>query len=391
MTKVISICLIAPLVVLLLVGLIGCEASVVKGGKGGGIRRSAGGYEEEEKEQALQAEASHSRRRGLKSKKDYDDYYYYDDHDDYYYDDFAGDDFAGDDFADDDDDNVSSKIGCFSGDSTVVVLNKGTLSMKDLQVGDRVGTGNMLKPYQTVYAFGHWDLVHSMDYYQISSSKSKRPLEISGDHLLYVQGNTGPVRADSVQVGDVLHYAKHNTFATVTGIVKGVTKRGMYAPLTTDGTILVDGIVASTYVDISTNSDEIALLGGVTLPMTQAAVIHVWLSPLRLFCAAEATCTMSSSFCNEILHDKTTGLNTYVRFGMDFVLWVEQKPASLQIIAAILPLLLVSAFYAVESFFFGLTTITTTLLAVGIVAIVLFKTNNIRVRITAQHKKQKLH
>merc|ERR1719238_307381 len=192
------------------------------------------------------------------------------------------------DYGDDDWDPEEDQTGlaklllllCFPETATVEVLNRGVVPMKDLRAGDYVVTGNTKKPYQLMYEFGHLETGKSFDYYQIHTEGKLRPLEISGEHLLYASNKGGPVRADSIRVGDVLH-AKHNTLVTVTNIEKVVSK-GLYAPLTMDGTIVVDGIVASSYVDIHPKSHEFVEVGGIVLPFSQADAIHLGMSPLRL-------------------------------------------------------------------------------------------------------------
>jgi len=212
--------------------------------------------------------------------------------------------------------------------------------MKDLQVGDYVVTSNTKNPYQLVYAFAHYESNKSLNYYQIHTERELRPLEASEEHLLYVSNKLGPVRADSIRVGDVLH-ARHNTFATVTNI-KRIRARGMYAPLTTDGKILVDGIVASSYVDISAKSDEFVEVSGIVLPIPQADVIHLWLSPLRLAC----TLGINSMFFKGY---NVNGMNQYVQFGIDFAHWIEQQNMLLQFVVFVVYLLVTCTSYMTES------------------------------------------
>ena len=94
--------------------------------------------------------------------------------------------------------------------------------MKNLQVGDYVltRTGN----YQPVYAFAHWDSSRYTEYLQIHTSRLNHrddenshiimnhhnitmvssPLELTQDHLVYIQGEDKPVPAGAVKVGDIL-------------------------------------------------------------------------------------------------------------------------------------------------------------------------------------------
>jgi len=265
-------------------------------------------------------------------KFNYDDFYDWDD------------DSTTDDYNSGDDDGSSGKggkvsAGCFSETATVEVLNRGVVPMEDLRVGDYVVTSNTKSPYQLVYAFAHRETGKSLDYYQIHTEGELRPLQISEEHLLYVSNKAGPVRTDSIRVGDVLH-ARHNTFSAVTNIER-VRVKGMYAPLTTDGTVVVDGIVASSYIDISAKSHEFVEVGGIVLPISQADIIHLWLSPLRV------TCMMGVNSVFFKGHNDN-GINHYVQFGLEFALWIEQQNILLQFAIFAVYLLLTSTSYMTE-------------------------------------------
>jgi len=290
-----------------------------------------------------------------------------------------------DDYEGGDDDNGGSgdyygkKVSaCFPEMATIEVLNKGTIYMKDLELGDHVVTGNLKNPYQLVYSFGHFEAEESMEYYQISTTGNsvQRPLMISKEHLLYVQSKAGPVRADSVRVGDVLR-AKHQTSVTVTNIDK-VMKKGMYAPLTADGAIIVNGIIASAYIGISEKSDEFVEVGGVVLPLTQADGIHLWLSPLRLFCMG-----VNSKPCESL---NENGINHFVQFGMDFGNWVEQQCGLVQSVIFIMALSVTSLLYCAEYLFgasYGLMMI---VFGTGFLALLRNGMRDIRLRVTRETK-----
>lgn len=55
------------------------------------------------------------------------------------------------------------------------------------------------------YAFGHHDKSSPTEYLKIHSSESgNSPLKILAAYLLYVSGKSDPVRADTIQLGDIL-------------------------------------------------------------------------------------------------------------------------------------------------------------------------------------------
>ena len=76
---------------------------------------------------------------------------------------------------------------CFSEKATVQVLEKGTIQMKDLAVGDKILTGS--GKYTDVYAFGHYEPNKTTNFLQIYTQQHKAPLEITGDHLHRRRGN----------------------------------------------------------------------------------------------------------------------------------------------------------------------------------------------------------
>merc|ERR1712048_1410472 len=113
------------------------------------------------------------------------------------------------------------------------------VSMENLRVGDRVLTAS--GKYETVYAYGHFDEQKETQYIQFQT-KSTGILEMTNDHLVYVQGKSRPVKAGSVRVGDVLLSRRSSSNATTTmtdGVVPviveeifTVVRKGLYAPLT---------------------------------------------------------------------------------------------------------------------------------------------------------------
>jgi hypothetical protein len=66
-------------------------------------------------------------------------------------------------------------------------------------------------------------------------------LEISRDHMLLVRGKYVP--ASAVQVGDELESASGNVM--IVEAINTVVRTGVYAPLTSSGTIIVSNIKAS--------------------------------------------------------------------------------------------------------------------------------------------------
>ena len=185
---------------------------------------------------------------------------------------------------------TSPDIGCtcFSGDTTVQVQGKGAVPMKELHVNDQVlvGKDSNNKPiYQPVYGFGHHETSTPKEFLQIHTSPSSgKPLELSAIHLLYVQGKKDPVRADSIEVGDVLVQTSVEDSTKVVKVtkVKKVVREGAYMPLTKDGTVVVNNILASSYVSILDEAPEV--VSKYLSVFSDDQLLHWWLAPYRMVC-----------------------------------------------------------------------------------------------------------
>ena len=251
--------------------------------------------------------------------------------------------------------------------------------MSDLMVGDKVmtGAGN----YQPVYAFAHIDRTRTTAFLQFHvSSAPYSTLELTADHMLFIDGKADPVRAGSIRVGDILHSigSTNESPRIVTGI-NYVTRVGLFAPLTQDGTIVTaNGIVASNYITVQrqkasryTNTSilnkspgseyvELPWLG--KIPLTEADAVHMWLSPLRLVCMGRTLAhqynqdtalttlptTVTSLLCQS---HGTDGMLPYVSFGLELVHFIEKQHLLVQLLVLLPSLLILSISMAVEYMF----------------------------------------
>jgi len=156
---------------------------------------------------------------------------------------------------------------CFSGSNLVEVLGRGKVSMMDLQIGDYVES-SPAGQFSRVYSLLHIDVDAEATYLQIYIAGFDNPLEISEEHLLFVNGK--PVRAKHVKIGDILLRQSQ------VQAIMSVKRRGVYAPATESGEIMVSGVHVSSYVawmDID--------------PSLMILVSHAALSPLRIACALD--------------------------------------------------------------------------------------------------------
>lgn len=194
-------------------------------------------------------------------------------------------------------------IGCFSEMATVQVQGyEDPVSIRDVQMGDHVLTAG--DRYSPVYSFGHRNPQKETTFVQLETRE--KTLELTGDHLVFLNGRKNPVRADSIRKDDVLR-GQHAGLKVFN--VKSVDRKGVYAPFTPDGTVLVDGVLASSYVSMDPKAKEnVELLNGKGI-ISQQAFVHMGLSPFRLICQGMTT-SLSEVFCQ--VNDDDDGLPLYV-------------------------------------------------------------------------------
>lgn len=147
---------------------------------------------------------------------------------------------------------------CFPEDSTVTTSDGSFVAMKDLKIGTRILSA--AGTYSEVYLFGHRDTQSWMRVVELRTSDSKT-VRMSAGHYIYVNGAVQT--AGTVVAGDRLHTGTGETII-VTKVVESI-KRGMYAPTTLSGSLVVDGVLVSSYTD--------------AIP---PIVAHWLLSPIRL-------------------------------------------------------------------------------------------------------------
>lgn len=247
----------------------------------------------------------------------------------------------------DDEDGCS----CFSDASLVEKYEQGPTPITEIQVGDSILVG---RSYEPVYAFAHLDKDAETEFLQISTEANKKtPLEITGEHMLLVNGKYVP--ASTVVVGDNLE--TNDGAATVTK-VDAVTKTGLYAPLTPSGSIVVNGIKASAYVALQEGGKEFAVLQGGYPIMSQQSLIHMYLSPLRMACMG-----VHEGFCRSIDHD--TGYHWFVGMGIDFAKWSTTQNIFVQIVSLVLFVAVFGSFYLLECLFGATSAPSVLMLAAG--------------------------
>jgi hypothetical protein len=271
--------------------------------------------------------------------------------------------------------------GCFSASSTVEIEGKGVVRMEDIKVGDRVrvvgsattATGQTKSIYETIYSFGHRQVDAKAQFLQIHTTTTddsqlihQQTLEITPEHLVFVAdledkskvaGRVKPVRADSLQVGDRLVLAATDdetpgSDAAVVTKISTVEKVGLYMPLTSSGTIVVSGILASTYVSLQ---DEVpSVVSTSALFLSEQNLLHWWLVGYRII----SRMTFLPAIChttdgkNHCYNDE--GIHYWLLLGRRLAAFAERQSFFVQIVFLGIPLLAVfGILLLVESFVFA--------------------------------------
>lgn len=232
---------------------------------------------------------------------------------------------------------------CFSEANFVEVEGKGSVALKNLQIGDHVV--DAAGKFTRVYSFGHFSRNLKADYLQFYVEGLATPLEMTQDHLVFVGGKAVP--ASSVQVGD--HVDVVPTTATATAKVnqiRVVLRQGAYAPFTTSGTILVSGVAASSYVTLQHNKDVLVLGERYKTSMSMHWLSHVFQTPHRMICTAEFL--GMGNYCKKYETYNDDGISKWVEGPYQVSRWLLQQNGTV-VVALLVPLFVVAAtLYAVE-------------------------------------------
>ena len=191
--------------------------------------------------------------------------------------------------------------------------------MESLQIGDFVRAGK--HQFSQVYSFLHLNRDTKADFIQIRADGLKTPLEVSPEHMVFVENI--PIPASQVKVGDMLGTHKISD-------VKTVRRHGVYAPVTESGDIVVSGILASSYAAVLSYS-----------PINQHVGAHAFFAIRRLVCAFNFETCKNENYTED-------GIPVWLSPVAHFALSLERSP-SLQILATVFfGLPFISLAYALE-------------------------------------------
>lgn len=218
---------------------------------------------------------------------------------------------------------------CFSGDSTVVREHDGIVSMKDLQIGDRVLNAN--GDFDRVFSFGHYGPHVKAEFLQLHL-EGKHVLEATADHMVFRDDGVA-VPAGLIRVGDKLQLAaSHGEASVLVEKIQTVTKTGVYAPITESGTIAVNNVAASSFVSMQKDS-YVLMMGAFQTPLSYQWIGQITLAPHRLMCALNFDYCTSETYTED-------GVSTWVVGLLQFSQWLVQQNIVIMLLA-IIPALLV--------------------------------------------------
>jgi len=189
--------------------------------------------------------------------------------------------------------------------------------MDELQIGDQVlgAEGS----YSSVYSFGHVHASQKTEFIQIRTSLKEQPLEVTGSHLLYVSNNATKqihlLPAEQVKRGDFLVSAEQGspTLVAVTSI-GSVKRAGIYAPFLHSGNLLVNGMLASSYIALPQKFQR-------QLSYDQQHWLqHCAYAPYRLYCWAVG--------CKQESRD-ISGISVGVSMWLPLLDWLEEHDSIL--------------------------------------------------------------
>ncbi|XP_021003778.2 desert hedgehog protein B-like [Parasteatoda tepidariorum] len=169
-----------------------------------------------------------------------------------------------------DSDGASRGNGCFHSSSTVTTRN-GIKLLKDVEIGDEVASrfspeGSLI--YSTVINFLHRDYELKTDFIRVRTN-SNNTLLLTPNHLIfrYSKQLVEAVLASDINPGDLLLIKLDNNLTALSAVLDLTifSLTGVHAPVTEDGTIIVNDIYVSCYATVRSHT-----------------VAHLTMLPLRI-------------------------------------------------------------------------------------------------------------
>lgn len=194
---------------------------------------------------------------------------------------------------------------CFSGASTVQIEGVGPTQLKDVAIGQKVLVGD--NKYEPLYSFGHSEEGARVNLRQIKTANGSQ-LQISDDHMVFVE-HGGAIPSALIKVGDKVMTA-NSVELTIVESIDIVESRGIFAPFTPSGTIVVDGMLVSSFVGM--NGEPGLSIGG--FKFSHQWMAHSFEFPHRVVCHYIGSCQNETYTKN--------GISTWVATPMKLGQWL---------------------------------------------------------------------
>ena len=145
---------------------------------------------------------------------------------------------------------------CFPLNAQVLIKGSGKKKIQDLKIGEEVqAVSNGKITFSPVIAFMHKNEEAKSSYLVIETADGNS-IAVSSKHLIYKNDSDKPVFASEIIPGDhlleVFSSGLMNNTLKPSKVIKvtEVTAVGIFAPLTVEGTVVVDSIVSSCYANV---------------------------------------------------------------------------------------------------------------------------------------------
>jgi len=201
---------------------------------------------------------------------------------------------------------------CFPGIAKCHVLGKGEVQMKELKLGDSVLVRGGF--YERIYSFGHNQAESKSEFLRLTTASTY--LELTKDHMVFVEGGHS-VPASLIKVGDRVETSSRNY--SVVKLIDRVVRKGAFAPFTPSGSIIVNGVAASSYVALQ--DSETLVIGGFDTNLKFQSLAHSFEIPHRFWCSYISSCLKEQY--------TVTGISHWVSFPLHVAKWILGQHPSL--------------------------------------------------------------
>mmetsp|Transcript_16527 Transcript_16527/g.24382 ORF Transcript_16527/g.24382 Transcript_16527/m.24382 type:complete len:685 (-) Transcript_16527:28-2082(-) len=208
-------------------------------------------------------------------------------------------------------------FGCFSGSTLVhrqgsaaseVAAAAEWVPLSKVQIGDLIEVDSS-GTFEPIYAFGHYQPDAKGSFIELHFDANYRKLQITKEHLIWTPLH-GAVPAGSLQVGDQVVLAAAGT-TTITLIEQKITSKGIYAPFTTSGTLVLNhGLLASSYISLDPYTTTSRLIPRVY----HHALAHFFTTPHRFWCSSTVTGCRNPTYNDD-------GINVWE---VQLLFWIQQ-------------------------------------------------------------------